>query len=97
MAADDEKGKARAQPDGDAPRKLDRREVLKGMPKTAVPRTPAAAPPPQVSLTSRGKAAGPVPAPHAAPASTPLPGKVIAEEFMRGRSTNPLYLEESSK
>src|SRR5215212_7981747 len=31
MAADDEKGKSRAQADGDVPRKLDRREVLKGL------------------------------------------------------------------
>jgi len=38
-----------------------------------------------------------VTAPRPASSSTPLPGKAIAEEFMRGRSTNTLYLKESSK
>lgn len=74
-----------------------RREVLKGMSTTAVPNPAAAAPGPQVGLTSRGKAVSPVSAPHPMPGTTPLPGKAIAEEFMRGRPTNALYLKESSK
>jgi phosphoribosylcarboxyaminoimidazole (NCAIR) mutase len=74
-----------------------RREVLKGMSTTAVPKPAVAAPAPQVGLTSRGKAASAVSAPHPAPGATLLPGKAIAEEFMRGRPTNTLYLKESSK
>jgi hypothetical protein len=74
-----------------------RREVLQGMSTTAVPKPAVAAPAAQVHLTSRAKAASPGSAPRPAPDTTPLPGKGIAAEFMHGRSTNTLYLEESSK
>ena len=74
-----------------------RREVLKGMSTTAAPKAAAAAPVPHVDLACRGKAINPVTAPDPAPCATPLPGKAIAEEFMRGRPTNTLFLKESSK
>jgi len=75
-----------------------RREVLKGTSTThalrpAVEGSPAS----PFSLATRGEATRPVTAPRSAPSTTPLPGKAIAEEFMRGRSTNTLYLKESSK
>ncbi len=73
-----------------------RREVLKGVSTTAVPKLAAVPSGPPVGLTNRGKAVSPVTAPDAAPAATPLPGKAIAEEFMRGRPTNTLFLKESS-
>lgn len=74
-----------------------RREVLKGVSTTAVPKPAAVPPGPYVGLTNRGKAVGPVTAPDPAPGATSLPGKAIAEEFMRGRPTNTLFLKESSK
>ena len=74
-----------------------RREVLKGTSTTAGSKPAAFPPVPQMGLTGRGKAASPVSAPHPAPGATPLPGKAIAEEFMRGRPTNTLFLKESSK
>jgi hypothetical protein len=73
-----------------------RREVLKGVSTTAVPKPAAAPSGPYVDLTNRGKSVRPVPAPDLALGGTPLPGKAIAEEFMRGRPTNPLFLKESS-
>ena len=74
-----------------------RREVLKGT-STAAALTPALdAPASQLSVATRGQATSPVTAPRPASSTTPLPGKAIAEEFMRGRSTNTLYLKESSK
>ncbi|MBE2244940.1 MAG: hypothetical protein IAE86_19455 [Burkholderiaceae bacterium] len=74
-----------------------RREVLKGT-STAVALKPAVdAPASQLSLTMRGKPTSPLTAPRPASSTAPLPGKAIAEEFMRGRSTNTLYLKESSK
>ena len=77
-----------------------RREVLKTLSKAAVPKPAAAAPGPplgsQPGLSSRAKAASPVPVPRSMPGAAPLPGKAIAEEFMRGRPTNTLYLKESS-
>lgn len=74
-----------------------RREVLKGT-STATALEPAVdAAASQLSLATRGKAVSPVTAPRPASSTTPLPGKAIAEEFMRGRSTNTLYLKESSK
>ncbi|GAB3759285.1 hypothetical protein GCM10028796_06240 [Ramlibacter monticola] len=74
-----------------------RREVLKGTLTTAGS-TPGAFPTvPQMGLTSRGKSTSPVLTPHPAPGTAPLPGKAIAEEFMRGRPTNTLFLKESSK
>lgn len=74
-----------------------RREVLKALSKAAVAEPAAAAPGPPVSLSSRAKAACPVPVPQPTPGAAPLPGKAIAEEFMRGRPTNSLYLKESSR
>lgn len=74
-----------------------RREVLKGT-STATALEPAVdAAASQLSLATRGKATSPATAPRPASSTTPLPGKAIAEEFMRGRSTNTLYLKESSK
>lgn len=74
-----------------------RREVLKGTSTAAAFESGVDAPASQPSLATRGRATSPVTAPHPAPSTTPLPGKAIAEEFMRGRSTNTLYLRESSK
>jgi hypothetical protein len=74
-----------------------RREVLKGMSATTVPTPAVLTAGSQVSLTSRGNAASPVSVPHSTPVASSLPGKAIAEEFMRGRPTNTLYLKESSK
>lgn len=74
-----------------------RREVLKGTSAKAALKPAVEALTSQPGLSTRGKAAGPVAAPHAVPSTTSLPGKAIAEEFMRGRSTNTLYLKESSK
>jgi hypothetical protein len=74
-----------------------RREVLKGTATAAALMPAVDAPAPQLSLTTRGKATSPVTAPRPASNTTPLPGKAIAEEFMRGRSTNTLYLKESSR
>ena len=74
-----------------------RREVLKGTSTATAPKPAFDAPASQLSLAARGKATSPVTAPRPASSTTPLPGKAIAEEFMRGRSTNTLYLKESSK
>jgi hypothetical protein len=74
-----------------------RREALKSASTTAVPKLAAVTPGPHDGLTNRGKAVSPVTAPDPAPGATPLPGKAIAEEFMRGRPTNTLFLKESSK
>lgn len=74
-----------------------RREVLKGTSNAAALRPAVDAPSPPLALATRSKAKSPVTAPQPAPSTAPLPGKAIAEEFMRGRSTNTLYLKESSK
>jgi hypothetical protein len=74
-----------------------RREVLNGMSTAAVRKPATGVSAHQVGLTSRVKTLSPVPAPHPVPSATPLPGKAIAEEFMRGRSTNTLFLKEPSK
>jgi hypothetical protein len=74
-----------------------RREVVKGASTPAVPKLVAVAPGPFGCLVSRRKPVGPVTAPDPAPGAAPLPGKAIAEEFMRGRPTNTLLLKESSK
>lgn len=74
-----------------------RREVLNGMSTKTVGKPAADVPAHQVSLTSRGKTANPVSVTHPAPGAPSLPGKAIAEEFMRGRSTNTLYLKEPTK
>ena len=74
-----------------------RREVLKGKSTTPALKQTVEGPASKLGFATRGKAASPVTAPHLAPSTTPLPGKAIAEEFMRGRSTNTLFLKESSK
>lgn len=74
-----------------------RREVLKGTSATAALKPAVEAPAAQVGLATRSMAISAFTGPQPAPSTTPLPGKVIAEEFMRGRSTNTLYLKESSK
>ena len=74
-----------------------RREVLKGTLATAALKPAVEAPASQLGLVTRSKGASPVSAAHPVPSTTPLPGKAIAEEFMRGRSTNTLYLKESSR
>jgi hypothetical protein len=74
-----------------------RREVIKGTSAKAALQPAVETPVSQPGLTTRSKAATPVAAPHPAPSTTPLPGRAIAEAFMRGRSTNTLYLKESSK
>lgn len=74
-----------------------RREVLKGTLATAALKPAVEAPASQLGLVTRSKGASPVSAAHPVPSTTPLPSKAIAEEFMRGRSTNTLYLKESSK
>lgn len=73
-----------------------RREVLKGASTTAALTPVVEAPASQPGLATRSKAGSTVTAPHPAPSTAPLPGKAIAEEFMRGRSTNILFLKESS-
>jgi hypothetical protein len=74
-----------------------RREVLKGTLATAALKPAVEAQAAQLGLATRSKAVSALTGPHPAPSTTPLPGKAIAEEFMRGRSTNTLYLKESSK
>ena len=74
-----------------------RREVLKGTSTTHALKPAVEGPASQLGLATRSKAANPVTAPHLPPSTTQLPGKAIAEEFMRGRSTNTLFLKESSK
>lgn len=76
-----------------------RREVLKSMSKTAIRRGMPLAIASQGSLPTDDKLSSraPAPLPAAGMGTTPLPGKAIAEEFMRGRSTNPLFLEEPLK
>jgi hypothetical protein len=74
-----------------------RREVLKGASTTAALKAAIDASALQVGPATRGKATSPVTAPHPAPSTTPLPGKSIAEEFMRGRSTNILFMKEPAK
>jgi hypothetical protein len=74
-----------------------RREVLKGTLATAALKPAVEAPALQLGLATRSKAVSALTGPQPAPSTTPLPGKAIAEEFMRGRSTNTLYLKESSK
>jgi len=85
-----------------------RREVLKGATTAAVHKPNEVHPGLHVALTNRGKAVTPVTAVTAVtavtptkatdlpPSLTPLPGKAIAEKFMLGRPTNPLFLKESS-
>ena len=73
-----------------------RREVLKGASATTAPNVALEAPPSPLDQATPRKVASPVTASHPLSSITPLPGKAIAEEFMRGRSTNTLFLKESS-
>ena len=80
-----------------------RREVLKGASTTAACKPsvvePAAPLPlsPRELRASRGAASRSAAVPQPNPAATPLPGRAIAEEFMRGRPTNTLFLKEPRK
>lgn len=72
-----------------------RREVLKGASTTpACKPAPSAPQSPGDNSVRRAAADVPSPVPHPAPAAAPLPGRAVAEEFMRGHSTNTLFLEE---
>ncbi|MBN8490778.1 MAG: hypothetical protein J0M00_05030 [Burkholderiales bacterium] len=73
-----------------------RREVLRGASATAA-LEPAAAPArPHAGLADR-EARVPVAPADPAPGATSLPGKAVAEAFMRDRPTNTLFLKESSR
>lgn len=74
-----------------------RREVLRCASATPVLTPAAAAEKPSVGLAVRGEPGSPVAAIDPAPATTSLPGKAIAEQFMRDRPTNPLFLKEPPK
>lgn len=80
-----------------------RREVLKGASATAacklsaVESAESAPPSPPDSRAHRVAASRPVAASHLAPAAPALPGRATAEEFMRGRPTNTLFLKEPTK
>ena len=72
-----------------------RREAMRG--SSAVLKSATAPPRPYVVPADRGVVASPVAATASLPCATSLPGKTIAEEFMRGRPTNTLFLKEPSK
>jgi hypothetical protein len=72
-----------------------RREAMRSPSATAV-LEPAPAPPRPCVGPAHGVVGSPVAATASAPRATALPGKAIAEEFMRGRPTNPLFLKEPS-
>lgn len=74
-----------------------RREVLRGAAVPAVYKPATATARLQVDLSACREAIAPVAATDPAPGATSLPGRAIAEEFMRDRPTNTLYLKESSK
>ena len=80
-----------------------RREVLKGASTAAACNPSAFEPAASVPLGPRegralyGVASRSATVPHPGPTAAPLPGKAIAEEFMRGRPTNTLYLKERPK
>jgi len=74
-----------------------RREALRDASATAAPR-PAAVPPRSFAgSTTRAEVGRALSVIGAESGSTPLPGKAIAEEFMRARPTNPLFLKEAPK
>lgn len=74
-----------------------RREVLRCASSTSV-LTPAAAPArSSAGLAIRSEAGSPAAVIDPAPATTSLPGKAIAEQFMRDRPANPLFLKEPPK
>lgn len=74
-----------------------RREAIRGPSVTVVLKPVTAPPRPYVGHANRGAVGSPVAATASVPGATPLPGKAIAEEFMRSRPTNTLFLKEPSK
>jgi hypothetical protein len=74
-----------------------RREVLRGGTAPATFKPAVAASRPRVGSFNRAEASRLCSAADPAPGSPSLPGRAIAEEFMRNRSTNTLFLKESSK
>lgn len=73
-----------------------RREAMRGPSATAVLKPATAPARPHVRQAQVVVVEGPVAATVAVPGATSLPGKAIAEEFMRSRPTNPLFLKEPS-
>jgi hypothetical protein len=77
-----------------------RREVLKGAASPPAAVAAGVAEPASTLPTRLREVSAPcgataaVARPPATQAEAPLPGKSIAEAFMRGRPTNPLFLEE---
>src|SRR5438876_9713907 len=61
-----------------------RREAMRGPSATAVLKPASAPPRPYVGPADRGVVGSPVAATDPVPGATSLPGKAIAEEFMRG-------------
>jgi hypothetical protein len=80
-----------------------RREVLKSASMNAASKQAVIEPAASLPLDMhagrprRKPAEGPATVSRSEPAATLLPGKAIAEEFMRGRPTNALFLKEPSK
>lgn len=72
------------------------REVQKGRSASAVPRPSRGSHQTYVAAANRGVLGNPS-LTEPAPGAASLPGKAIAEEFMRGRTTNPLFLKEPPK
>ena len=79
-----------------------RRELLKGAAAAAIGHATAALTKspdlrqPGATLVPRAAPNGAIAISHPTPPATPLPGKAIAEAFMRDRPTNPLFLKEHS-
>ena len=73
-----------------------RREAARGPAATSVVAPTTAPARPYAGQANRGVVEGPVAATVPVPGATSLPGKAIADAFMRGRPTNPLFLKEPS-
>jgi hypothetical protein len=73
-----------------------RREAMRG--PSAIEAFKSTAAPLRPHVGQAGRTAVAIPAAATAPVlgAMPLPGKAIAEEFMRGRPTNTLFLKEPS-
>ena len=74
-----------------------RREAMRDPSATSAVKPAPSPPRPHVVETNRGVAGCPVAAADPVPVATSLPGRAIAEAFMRGRPTNTLFLKEASK
>ena len=74
-----------------------RREVLKGAATSAARRPAVVASTPRLSSVNCAEVGRLCSSADPARASAILPGRAIAEEFMRNRPTNTLFLKESSK